>query len=87
MNKKFKKIPQFKNEGEERQFWSTHDSTEYIDWSKAKNTVFPNLKPSTKKISLRLPEYLLNKIKTSAHKQNVPYQSFKKLLLDQSFSK
>ena len=52
-----KKIPDFKNEDEEREFWATHDSTEYIDWSKAKRVSFPNLKPSTKTISLRLPEF------------------------------
>ena len=56
---KKKQIPAFKNEDEEREFWATHDSTEYIDWSKAKRAVFPNLNPSTKSISLRLPESIL----------------------------
>ena len=54
-----KQIPKFKNEDEEREFWSNADSTDYIDWRKGKRVVFPNLKPSVKTISLRLPEALL----------------------------
>ncbi|MFP4231281.1 MAG: BrnA antitoxin family protein, partial [Spirochaetaceae bacterium] len=61
-----KDIPQFNNEEEERQFWAEHDSTEYVDWSKAKPAVFPNLKPSTKTISLRLPESMLEELKRLA---------------------
>lgn len=80
MSKK-KSIPIFKSEIEERQFWQKHDSTEYIDWTKAKKASFPNLKPSTKTISLRLPEYLLNEIKTIANKRDMPYQSLMKLFL------
>jgi predicted DNA binding CopG/RHH family protein len=82
--KKLKKIPQFKNEDQERKFWSVYDSTDYLDWSKAKLATFSNLKPSTKTISLRLPEHLLNRIKIAAHKRDVPYQTFIKLLLDQT---
>ena len=81
MQKKLKKIPQFKNEDEERDFWATHDSTEYIDWSKAKRVRFPNLKPSTRSISLRLPVSLLEKLKVAANKRDVPYQSYAKILL------
>ena len=58
-----KKVPTFKNEDEERKFWAEHDSTEYVDWSKAKRAVFPNLKPSTKTISLRLPQSMLEELK------------------------
>ena len=76
-----KKIPEFKNEDEEREFWSTHDSTDYIDWSKAKRVTFPNLKPSTKTISIRLPETLLSDIKFLANKKDVPYQSLIKMFL------
>ena len=72
---KLKKIPEFKSEAEERAFWQTHDSTEYVDWSKAKLARFPNLKPSTKTISLRLPESLLDRIKIEANKRDMPYQS------------
>lgn len=79
--KKHKKIPKFKSAKEEREFWETHDSADYIDWEKAKNAQFAKLKPSTKTISLRLPEPLLNDIKTLANKEDVPYQSLIKILL------
>ncbi|MEX2489199.1 MAG: BrnA antitoxin family protein [Pseudomonadales bacterium] len=78
---KLKKIPEFKNEAEERAFWQTHDSTEYVDWRKAKLARFPNLKPSTKTISLRLPESLLDRIKIEANKRDMPYQSLIKAWL------
>lgn len=82
MVKKLKPIPKFKNEDDEREFWATHDSTEYVDWSKAiKNPVFPNLKPSTQTISLRLPKYLLERIKQLANSRDVPYQSLMKIFL------
>ncbi len=76
-----KQIPTFKHEDEEREFWASHDSTEFIDWSKAKRAVFPNLKPSTKSISLRLPESILVGLKMLAHKRDVPYQSLLKIYL------
>ncbi len=76
-----KKIPRFKNEDEEREFWAAHDSTDYIDWNKAKKAVFPNLKPSTKTISLRLSESLLDELKFLANKKDVPYQSLMKIFL------
>lgn len=76
-----KKLPKFKNEKEEREFWLKHDSVDYLDWSKAKLAEFPNLKPSTKTISIRLPEHLLNNIKKQANKLDVPYQSYMKILL------
>ncbi|MEE8483228.1 MAG: BrnA antitoxin family protein [Nitrospinota bacterium] len=79
--KKLKRTPKFKNEEEERKFWSKHDSTEYIDWTKAKKVIFPNLKPSTKTISIRLPEHLLNELKLLANKKDMPYQSLIKSLL------
>jgi len=78
-----KDIPEFKNEQEERQFWTEHDSTEYVDWSKAKRGVFPNLKPSTKTISLRLPESMLEELKLLANKNDVPYQSLVKVFLSE----
>lgn len=80
--KKLKKLPRFKSEAEERRFWSSHDSTDYIDWDKAvKNPAFPNLKPSTESISLRLPKYLLDRIKELANARDVPYQSLMKIML------
>ena len=78
-----KEIPKFKNDEEERKFWSEHDSTEYVDWSKAKRGVFPNLKPSTKTISLRLPESMLEELKLLANKNDVPYQSLVKVFLSE----
>ncbi len=76
-----KKIPVFKNEEEERAFWVKNDSIEYIDWKKGKKVIFSNLKPSTKTISLRLPESVLDEIKLLAHKRDVPYQSLIKIFL------
>lgn len=81
MKKKFKSIPKFKNEDEERDFWATADTSEYFDWDKAEPVIFPNLKPSTETISLRLPEWLLAHIKQLANKRDVPYQSLMKIFL------
>ena len=78
MAKKLKRIPKFKNEDEEAEFWNTHDSTEYLDWSKAKNIIFPNLKPTSRSISIRLPEYIINQVKVQANKLDVPYQALMK---------
>jgi predicted DNA binding CopG/RHH family protein len=79
--KTLKTIPNFKSEAEEREFWLTHDSTEYLDWSKSKKAVFPNLKPTTESISLRLPAPLLARIKQLANEKDVPYQSLMKVYL------
>ena len=81
MAKKLKTVPRFNSEAEERRFWETHDSTDYLDWSKAQHVRFPNLKLSTKSISLRLPESLLDRIKVAANKRDVPYQSLIKVWL------
>ena len=78
-----KDIPEFRNEEETRQFWTEHDSTEYVEWSKAKRGVFPNLKPSTKTISLRLPESMTEELKLLANKNDVPYQSLVKVFLSE----
>jgi len=69
-----KLIHEFKNEDEEREFWATHDSSEYVDWNKAKRAVFQNLKPSTRAISLRLPESMLAELRQLANQRDVPYQ-------------
>ena len=76
-----KKMPEFKTEAEEREFWETHDSSDYLDWSQAKPVSLPKLKPSTKTISLRLPEALLERIKIEANKRDMPYQSLIKVWL------
>ena len=78
---KTKKTPDLKNEAEERVFWEENDSTEYVDWTQAQRTRLPNLKPSTKTISLRLPESLLERIKIEANKRDMPYQSLIKVWL------
>ncbi|SLM28985.1 conserved hypothetical protein [Desulfamplus magnetovallimortis] len=78
-----KKIPQFKTEEEERLFWQKHDSSEYIDWSDAEEIAFPRLKPTTRKISIRLPEMMLDELKTLANKRDVPYQSLLKMFLSE----
>ncbi len=72
---KAKVTPKFKTEAEERAFWESHDSSDYVDWKKAQPVTMPNLKPSTKTISLRLPEGLLESIKIEANKRDMPYQS------------
>lgn len=79
--KRLKSIPQFQTEAEERQFWATHDTVDYVDWSRAKRAVFPNLRPSTETISLRLPAPLLADLKTLANERDVPYQSLLKVYL------
>lgn len=76
-----KEIPVFANEDEERAFWRDHDSTEYIDWDVAESVVLPKLKPSTKAISLRLPEVMLNHLRMMANKRDIPYQSLIKVFL------
>lgn len=79
--KQLKAIPNFESEAEERDFWETHDTADYVDWSRAKAAVFPNLKPSTETISLRLPLGLLVALKTLANKRDIPYQSLLKVFL------
>ena len=81
MNKPTKTVPKFANLSQERAFWETHDSTDYLDWSKAQKITLPNLKPTTKTISLRLPQHLLDSIKTAANARDVPYQSLIKVWL------
>lgn len=76
-----KKTARFRTEAEERAFWESHDSSDYVNWSQAKPAAFPNLKPSTKTISLRLPQGLLDRIKIEANKRDMPYQSLIKAWL------
>jgi predicted DNA binding CopG/RHH family protein len=76
-----KSIPRFRSEDEEREFWATHDTTDYFDWSRAQRVVFPNLQPSTRTISLRLSESLLADLKVLANRLDVPYQSLMKVYL------
>lgn len=78
MKNNLKKIPDFKTEDDEREFWATHDSTEYVDWSKARNVIFPNLKLTRQPISLRVTTSLLAKVKMVANKKDMPYQTLMK---------
>ena len=78
---KIKPIPEFASDAAEQQFWATADTTEYFDWDRARRVVFPNLKPSTTPISMRLPGTLLTELKRLAHEQDVPYQSLMKVYL------
>ena len=82
-----KKLPAFENEDEEREFWATHDSSEYIDWKRAEKVTFSNLKPSVEKISLRLPKSMLEELKLLANKRDVPYQSLLKIFLAERIEK
>ena len=74
-------LPGFRSEAKERRFWETHDTSPFVDWSKARVAVFPNLKPSTETISLRLPAALLAELKALANRRDVPYQSLLKVFL------
>lgn len=85
--KHYKKIPHFKNEEEESEFWNQNDSSEYIDWSKGKSAIFPNLKPSTQSVSIRLPVGMIESLKVLANKKDVPYQSLMKVFLSERVSK
>jgi predicted DNA binding CopG/RHH family protein len=81
MSRKARPSLEFRDEAEERRFWETHDSSNYVDWSKAERVRLPNLRPSTRSISLRLPVALLERIKIAANKRDVPYQSLIKAWL------
>jgi predicted DNA binding CopG/RHH family protein len=74
-------IPAFKTEAEEKAFWESHDTTDFVDWTTAQKVTLPNLRPSTKTISLRLPQHLLDGIKVAANARDVPYQSLIKVWL------
>lgn len=81
MKKELKKIPHFNSEADEREFWQTHDSTDYIDWSTARHVVFPNLKLTSKPITIRIPVSWIERLKVRAHKMDIPYQVLIKQLV------
>jgi predicted DNA binding CopG/RHH family protein len=87
MKKKLKDIPKLKTEDDEREFWATHDTTDYFDWENAETVVFPNLKLTTRTISLRLPATMLDRLKVAANKRDVPYQSLIKIFLKECLDK
>jgi len=81
--KTLKKLPKFKSEADEREFWLSHDSADYLDWSKARFVDFVNLKPTSRSISIRLPEHMLSRIKALVNREDVPHQSYMKILIAQ----
>lgn len=87
MKKQLKRIPKFKSEQEEREFWQTHDSTEYVEYKSLENWRFPNLKLTTKPITLRLPAGLIDRVKIRAHKMDMPYQSLIKQFIFEGIAK
>jgi predicted DNA binding CopG/RHH family protein len=76
-----RKIPKFKGEDQERNFWASHDSTDYVDWRRAERVKLPNLRPTTRTISIRLPESMIEKLKVLANKRDIPYQSLLKMFV------
>ena len=86
MNKPTKVIPVFANEAQERAYWEAHDSTQHLDWSKARTVIMPNLKPTNKTIYLRLPQHMLDSIKLAANARDVPYQSLIKVWLQEKLN-
>lgn len=86
MNKPTKTIPKFASEAQERAYWESHDSSDHLDWTKARSVSLPNLKPTTKTISLRLPQHLLDSIKIAANARDVPYQSLIKVWLKEKLN-
>ena len=76
-----RKVPRFRNEDEERDFWASHDSTEFVDWHQAERVKLPNLRPTTRTISIRLPEAMIERLKVLANKRDIPYQSLLKMFV------
>ena len=87
MKKRLRSVPDFTNENDERRFWEQYDSSDYLDWTQAQQVVMPRLKPTTKTISLRLPQHLLDSIKIAANARDVPYQSLIKVWLQEKLHK
>lgn len=85
--KKLKHLPKFKSEDEESAFWAAHDVTDYIDLAKAKRTIFPNLKPSSRSVPVRFPVFLIERLKYLANKRQVSYQSLLKIFLSERIDK
>jgi predicted DNA binding CopG/RHH family protein len=85
--KQLKQIPQFKNETEEREFWQNHDSTEYVEYKSVENWKFPNLKLTSKPITIRLPQTLIDRLKIKAHQKDIPYQALIKQLIFDGITK
>ena len=81
VKRRMRKIPKFRNEDQERDFWASHDSTEFVDWRQAERVKLPNLRPTTRTISIRLPESMIERLKVLANKRDIPYQSLLKMFV------
>ena len=81
VKRRMRKIPKFRNEDQERDFWASHDSTEFVEWRQVKRVKLPNLRPTTRTISIRLPESMIERLKVLANKRDVPYQSLLKMFV------
>ena len=81
VKRRIRKIPKFKGEDQERNFWASHDSTDYVDWRRSERVKLPNLRPTTRTISIRLPESMIEKLKLLANKRDIPYQSLLKMFV------
>jgi predicted DNA binding CopG/RHH family protein len=81
VKRRIRKIPKFKGEDQERNFWASHDSTDYVDWRRSERLKLPNLRPTTRTISIRLPESMIEKLKLLANKRDIPYQSLLKMFV------
>ena len=81
VKRRMRKIPKFRSEDQERDFWASHDSTEFVDWRQAERVKLPNLRPTTRTISIRLPEAMIERLKVLANKRDVPYQSLLKMFV------
>lgn len=81
VKRQVRKIPKFRDEDEERDFWASHDSTEFVEWRRAERVKLPNLRPTTRTISIRLPEAMIERLKVLANKRDIPYQSLLKMFV------
>lgn len=78
---RIRRIPESENEDQERDFWASHDSVDFVDWRQAKRVKLPNLRPTTRTISIRLPESMIERLKILANKRDIPYQSLLKMFV------
>ena len=81
VKQRMRKVPKFENENQERDFWASHNSTEFVDWRRAERVKLPNLRPTTRTISIRLPESMIERLKILANKRDIPYQSLLKMFV------
>ncbi len=81
VKQRMRNVPKFESEDQERNFWASHDSTDFVDWRRAERVKLPNLRPTTRTISIRLPESMIERLKVLANKRDIPYQSLLKMFV------